>query len=143
MNTLCARDTEARRQRGGEGLGRADLDQDTVAADAELVEHLLGEAEDLGGSRRRLGMSGQLAGLRPLGQRGPHEAERRNRSRGAYAGTADQHAVADKVGLLACNTLAALPIPSLEQWAYSPKSYALLTVARQLVICTRFPVISR
>lgn len=53
-------------------------------------------------------------------------------------------AIADKVGLLARNTFfAALPIPSPEQWAMLGKTYALLTVARQLVIYTRFPVTSR
>lgn len=51
-------------------------------------------------------------------------------------------AVADKVGLLARNIFAALPIPSPEQWVPPVKIYALLTVARQPVICTRFPVIS-
>jgi hypothetical protein len=46
-----------------------------------------------------------------------------------------------KAGLLTCNIFTILPIPGLEQWIFLGKNlFVLLTVARQLVIYTRFPI---
>jgi len=45
----------------------------------------------------------------------------------------------DEAGLLTCNIFATLPIPKDSGYLLA-KTVWLLTVARQLVICTRFPI---
>jgi hypothetical protein len=46
-----------------------------------------------------------------------------------------------KAGLLTCNISTILPISLMKQWTYyGQKLFMLLTVARQFVIYTRFPI---
>jgi hypothetical protein len=62
-----------------------------------------------------------------------------------YASDRGSITVVDKVGLLACNTFRrpSRSVAGTVGITGESLAYTLLTVARQLVICTRFPVTSR